>query len=72
MKKAVCIICIYIIFIITYILQTNFFSWFTIAGIQPNLFIILALFVGLFMGEIYGATIGASMRTTTRPIHTVE
>ncbi len=43
-------------------LQTNFFSWFTIHGISPNLFIIYILFIGLFgsksMGIIYGSVCG--------------
>lgn len=38
----------YIIFILLYFLQTNFFSWFTIAGVSPNIFIIYILFIGLF------------------------
>jgi len=59
MKKFLTIICIFIVFIILYFLQANFFSWFTIAGIKPNLFIILALFLGLYMGEIYGVIIGS-------------
>ena len=59
MKKALSILCIFILFIIIYLIQSNFFSWFTIAGVQPNLFIILAIFVGLYMGHIYGLTIGA-------------
>lgn len=36
----------------------NFFSWFTIAGIKPNLFIILVLMIGLFAGKIPGITCG--------------
>ena len=47
---------------IIYFLQSNFFSWFTIAGIKPNLFVIYVLFIGLFgnksMGIIYGSVIG--------------
>lgn len=45
-----------------YFLQSNFFSWFNIAGIMPNLFILLILFIGLFgtqtMGTIYGLMVG--------------
>lgn len=58
MKKILSILIIFITFIIIYFLQANFFSWFNIAGIKPNLFIILALFIGIFIGRIYGATIG--------------
>ena len=58
MKKVLSILIIFITFIILYFLQSNFFSWFNIAGIKPNLFIILALFIGIFIGKIYGAAIG--------------
>lgn len=50
MKKSVVIIGIFITFLITYFLQANFFSWFTIAGVKPNLFVILILFITLFAG----------------------
>lgn len=59
MKKVFTIIGICISFLIIYFLQINLFSWYNIAGIQPNLFIILSLFVGLFMGKIYGLAIGS-------------
>lgn len=58
MKKVLSILIIFITFIIIYFLQVNFFSWFNIAGIKPNLFIILVLFIGIFIGKIHGATIG--------------
>lgn len=58
MKKILSTIIIFLIFILIYFLQSNFFSWFNIAGIKPNLFIILVLMVGLFIGKIYGATTG--------------
>lgn len=58
MKKAIVIITLFITFLITYFLQTNFFSWFTIAGIKPNLFIILALFISLFAGIKLGIGFG--------------
>lgn len=54
MRKAIVIIGIFITFLITYFLQANFFSWFTIAGIKPNLFIILGLFISLFLGVKIG------------------
>lgn len=45
-----------------YFLQENFFDWFTIAGVMPNLFVIYILFIGLFSGKnkgmVYGAGIG--------------
>ena len=58
MKKVLSIIIIFLLFIFIYFLQSNFFSWFNIAGVQPNLFIILSLIIGVFIGKIYGATIG--------------
>lgn len=58
MKKTLSIIIIFLTFILIYLLQSNFFGSFTIAGIKPNLFIILALFIGIFMGKIYGGIIG--------------
>jgi len=58
MKKILSIIIIFITFIFIYFLQSNFFTWFNIAGVKPNLFIILSLIVGIFIGKIYGASIG--------------
>lgn len=58
MKKILSTIIIFFIFILIYFLQSNFFTWFNIAGIKPNLFIILVLITGLFVGKIYGATLG--------------
>lgn len=58
MKKALSIIIIFITFIFIYFLQSNFFSWFNISGIKPNLFIILSLIIGIFIGKIYGASMG--------------
>lgn len=54
MEKSLIIFGIFIIFLIIYFLQSNFFTWFNIAGIQPNLFIILVLFVGLYGGKTLG------------------
>ena len=52
--------------LIIYFLQENFFNWFTIAGVMPNLFVILVLFIGLFTnknkGTIYGLIIGMFCR----------
>ena len=59
MKKTLTIIILCLVYIIVYLLQINFFSWFTIAGIKPNLFIILVLFIGLYAGKKYGAILGA-------------
>lgn len=62
MKKILAIIALIITFFIIYFLQTNFFTWFTIAGVMPNLFIIFIIFIGLFIGKkvgfIFGIIIG--------------
>ena len=61
-KKAIINLSLILIGFILYFLQANFFSWFTIGGIKPNLFVIYILFIGLFgnrsMGIIYGAIWG--------------
>ena len=58
MKKTAIILCLILSFLIIYLLQVNFFSWFNLAGIKPNLFIILALTIGLFSGKSMGAILG--------------
>ena len=62
MKKILIHISIIVVFVVIYLLQTIFFSHFTIAGIMPNIFIILMLYIGLYMGRtigiIYGITYG--------------
>ena len=51
-------IILFIIFLIIYFLQANFFSWFNLAGVKPNIFIILVLFIGLFGGRKVALTYG--------------
>ncbi len=58
MKKFKGILIILLLFVVIYFLQINFFSWFTIRGIMPNLFVILALFLGLFAGKKIGGIFG--------------
>lgn len=58
MKKVLIYIGIFITFIIIYLLQSNLFTWFNIAGIRPNLFVILILFCGLFTGKSSGLICG--------------
>ena len=62
MKKVAINIFLIITIFIIYFLQSNFFSWFNISGIMPNVFVIFVLFVGLFagrtMGIIYGIVVG--------------
>ena len=62
LKKTFINLALILIGFVLYFLQANFFSWFTINGIKPNLFVIYILFIGLFgnrsMGIIYGALWG--------------
>ena len=62
MKKLVINLFLILIIFIIYFLQSNFFTWFNIAGIMPNVFIIFVLFIGLFtnktVGTAYGVVIG--------------
>lgn len=58
LKKTVAVICLILAFLVVYVLQANFFSWFTIAGVKPNLFIIFILLVGLFAGRKLGVIFG--------------
>lgn len=62
MKKTIINIILIVTALIIYYLQSNFFSWFNIAGVMPNLFVILILFIGLFasgtMGTAYGVGVG--------------
>ncbi len=61
MKKALTIIILCIVFILIYLLELNFFSWFTIAGVKPNLYIIFVLFIGLYSGKIPGAILRSNI-----------
>ena len=56
MKKVLIHIGLIFTFIIIYLLQSIFFSEFTIAGIMPNIFVILMLYIGLYMGRAMGIT----------------
>ena len=62
MKKLVINIVLILVALIIYYLQSNFFTWFNIAGVMPNIFVVFVLFVGLFasrtVGTIYGVAIG--------------
>lgn len=62
MKKTLINIFLILTILIIYYLQANFFTWFNIAKVMPNVFIILVLFIGLFstrtMGTCYGIGIG--------------
>ena len=68
MKKLIINVVLILTLFIIYFLQSDFFNWFTIAGIMPNLFIIFVLFVGLFanktMGTIYGIILGLFLDLT--------
>ena len=62
MKKVIINIVLVIVAFIVYFLQSNFFNWFNVAGIMPNIFVIYILFIGLFanrtIGTIYGIILG--------------
>lgn len=58
MKRTITILLLIIIFLIIYLLQANLFSWFNIAGVRPNLFVVFILMIGLFLGEGKGITWG--------------
>ena len=58
MKKILTLIAIIITFFIIYFLQANFFTWFTINGVMPNLFVIFVLWIGLFIGKKSGLIFG--------------
>ena len=58
MKKIFINIAIIISFIFIYLLQAHFFTCFKIAGVMPNLLIILMLYIGLFMGRTSAITYG--------------
>ena len=58
MKKVSIAVGLILSFLIVYLLQSNFFSWFNLAGVKPNLFVILVLSIGLFTGRGFGSTFG--------------
>lgn len=58
LKKQISIICIILVFFLIYFLQSNFFTWFNINGIMPNLYVIFVLFIGLFAQRKLGLTFG--------------
>ena len=62
MKKKIMNITLIFVFILLYLLTINFFSWFRIAGVMPNLFVIFILFISLYCtrkhGIIYGVILG--------------
>ncbi len=58
MKKIIINICLIVTIFIIYFLQSNFFTWFNISGVRPNVFIIFVLFVGLFASKTLGAVYG--------------
>ena len=65
MKKTWIVICLILSFLNIYLLQSNFFSWFNISGVKPNLFVVLVLVTGLFIGRragiLFGVLFGISL-----------
>ena len=58
MKKIIINILLILAFLIIYFLHSNLFVWFRIAGVMPNVFIILVLFIGLYANKYMGVTYG--------------
>ena len=58
MKKILINVLLFITFIIIYLLHSNLFSWFKIAGVMPNLFVIFILFIALYSNKVTGITYG--------------
>ena len=58
MKKVIIHISLIITCIAMYLFQTMFFTNFTIAGVMPNIFIIVMLYIGLYMGRSMGIIYG--------------
>ena len=58
MKKFKSFLIVLLLFLIIYFLQFNFFTWFNIRGIMPNLFVVFTLFVGIFIGQRIGIAVG--------------
>ena len=58
MKKFKSFLILLLLFLIIYFLQFNFFTWFNIRGIMPNLFVVFTLFVGIFIGQRIGLAVG--------------
>ena len=58
MRKFKVILILLLLFFIIYFLQLNFFTWFNIGGIMPNLIVVLVLFIGLFIGNKSGVILG--------------
>ena len=58
MKKILIHFALIMICIVLYLLQTIFFTNFTIAAVMPNLFVIFMLYIGLYMGRSMGVIYG--------------
>ncbi len=58
MKKTLINIGLIFTFLFIYFLQSNLFTWFKIAGVMPNMFIIFTLFIGLYAHKYMGVTYG--------------
>jgi len=58
LKKVRIVLFIIAIYLFIYFLQVNFFSWFNIRGVQPNLVAVLVLFIGLYTNSRFGSISG--------------
>jgi len=58
MRKFGITICLIITFLFIYFFQANVFNHLTIAGVKPNLFVVLILFIGLFANAPFSIALG--------------
>ncbi len=58
MKKVLINIILIFVFLFIYFLQAYFFTWFKIAVVMTNMFVILFLFIGLYAHKYMGVTYG--------------
>ena len=59
------IICSFVMMIILYLIQTTIFNKITVAGIKPNVVIILVVLIGYKYGKIIGYLVGFSNKLYT-------
>ena len=58
MKNFSRILVLVLCYFLVYALHANFFNWFNIDGVQPNLFVVLVLIIGMFSNKKVGAIAG--------------
>lgn len=70
MKKLIINIFFIITMFLIFFMQLNFFNWFTIASVMPNMFVIYILFIGLYTKKYvvitYATLLGVLIRIINR------